>query len=196
MARHRLRNHEGMPANGVLPTLADLAPLIDREEAAGGHWYWLGDFSRDREALFPWVAAEDKRARLAVPRLLHQLMGDYPRGSGVLNECGLVSCVNPAHWHLETREERGQARKVVVLTDFHGHGWTPNRTTKCSVCHQPPEKPCDPVYHDSDYRRRMAAMATTCTVCNAKPHEYCNDEVHRRVFQHTLRKLQSGRFPE
>lgn len=191
MSRHRLRNHEGLPANAALPQHGDVFVLIEREEALGGHWYWLGDFSREREAVMSWRLPDGKAARLAVPRLLHQLMGDCPPGSGVLNECGVVSCVNPSHWSIESRQERGRQARAVVLTDFHGHGWTPGRTTVCEVCFQPPDKPCDPVFHDADYRRRMAREATDCPICNAKPYQYCNDEVHRLVFQHALRKLQT-----
>lgn len=189
MARHRLRNHAHLPANAALPQLGDVLALIEREEVAGGHWYWLDDFSRDREALMTWRLPEGAAAKLAVPRLLHQLMGDCPRGSGVLNECGLVSCVNPSHWSVETPEQRGQKAKAVVLTDFHGHGWTPARTTKCTVCHQPENKPCDPVVHDADYRRRMVAMASTCTICGAPPDKYCDDDIHKHAFQVHLRKL-------
>jgi hypothetical protein len=169
-------------------------PLIDRREAAGGHWYWLGDFSDDREAELPWRAPDDRLARYAVPRLLVQLWGELPLRAGLLNRCGLVSCVNPSHWDVETPQARGRKQIPVVLVDFHGHGWTnATRVETCPVCFQPPGKPCDPVYHDTEYRRRTAAEATTCAVCNAAPYEECDAPTHKLVFQYTLTKLQSER---
>ena len=186
MVRHRLCSHIGLLASTQLPALGDVLALVDREETPGGHWYWLGDFSRDREALMPIRLLNNRTAHLAVPRLLHQLMGNYPAGAGVLNECGVVSCVNPAHWSIETRRERGQKRRVKVFTDFHGHGWTPTRTEVCQICGCPPNSPCDPVYHDADFRHRMSLESTLCPICGALPHRYCNEEFHRAAFEHAL----------
>jgi hypothetical protein len=187
MARHRLHPHENLPAHAELPSLAVLEPLIERQEAAGGHWYWLGDFAVTREAAFSWVLSDGTRTRLRVARLLLQLHGDFPRGAGVLNECGLISCVNPSHWAIETRQQRGAAQRPVVLTDFHGKGWTnATRVEACGICFQPPDRPCDPAYHDAEFRRRTAAEATTCPICNAAPFQDCDASVHKAVFQHRL----------
>lgn len=189
MRGHRLRLHTGVRAVDPLPPLSALTPLIDRQEAAGGHWYWLGDFTADREATLPWRSPEDRLVHYTALRLLLQLWGELPAGSGLLNRCGLVSCVNPSHWAIETRQDMGRKQQPVVLVDFHGHGWVnATRATTCLVCFQPPGKPCDPVYHDTEYRRRTAAEATTCTVCNAAPYEECDSKTHKLVFQHQLQK--------
>lgn len=194
MARHRLRHHEGLPAHAALPPLADVLALIDREETPGGHWYWLGDFSAEHEPLMPWRVPGvpgEPRARLAVPRLLHQLMGSFQPRAGVLNACGLVSCANPSHWDVETVADRGKRLQPIVLADFHGHGWqNVQRTEMCEVCFQPPARPCDPVFHDADYRRRMAHEATACSICFAPPYEDCREDVHQAVFRHYMKQQQ------
>lgn len=196
MRGHRLRLHQGLRAGDPLPPLALVEPLIERQEAAGGHWYWLGDFTADREPTLPWRTPDERLVHFTALRLLLQLWGDFPPGSGLLNRCGLVSCVNPSHWTVETPQERGRKATPVVLVDFHGHGWTnATRAETCNVCFQPPGKPCDPVYHDADYRRRTASEATTCLVCNAPPYEECDAKTHKLVFQYQL-QLQKNEAKE
>jgi len=191
MSRHRLSPHVNLPGSAALPQLGDVFALIDRADAPGGHWYWLGDFTEGREATMPWRLPDGVLAHLVVPRLLLQLQDNFPRGAGVLNHCGVVSCVNPAHWDVETRQQRGRQKQAVVLTDFHGKGWTNStRVESCPICRQPPNRPCDPVPHDAEFRRLAAADATACQTCHAAPYQDCNTDVHRLVFQHQMRKLQ------
>lgn len=195
MARHRLRPHENAMADAPLPTMAELSPQIERDEATGGHWYWLGDFSAQHEAVLLWTlpgaagSKRTRRTRFAVARLLMQLQGTFVPGSGVLNECGLVQCVNPSHWSLETRQDRGQAMRIVVLTDFHGKGWTnKTRSGPCEVCFRAAEDPCDPRMHDAEFRRVLNKSEERCDVCNAAPYQDCDETVHRQVFAHALSK--------
>lgn len=188
MRGHRLSLHTGTKPGDPLPALSVVEPLLERQEVAGGHWYWLGDFTRDREAVLPWRAPDDRLCHYAVPRLLLQLWGDFPSRAGVLNLCGLVSCANPSHWVTETPRERGLKTRPVVLTDFHGRGWTNGtRTETCLICYQKPNRPCDPAYHDAEFRRRTQAEATACPICYAAPYQDCDSSVHRLVFQHQMR---------
>lgn len=195
MARHRLRPHENLLPDAPLPSMDALSPLIERDDATGGHWYWLGDFSTHREAVLLWTvpgAAGSKRARrtrFAVARLLMQLQGTFEARAGVLNECGLVQCVNPSHWSLETLADRGRARRIEVFTDFHGHGWTnKTRSEPCPICLRSPQEPCDPRMHDAEFRRVLNRSEERCDVCNAAPYQDCNETVHRQVFKHALSK--------
>lgn len=188
MRGHRLSPHVSVRSDAPLPPLSVVEPLLERQEAAGGHWYWLGDFTRSREAQLPWRTPGGFLGHYIVVRLLMQLWGDFPARSGVLNRCDLISCANPSHWATETSKQRAAKQRPVVLTDFHGHGWTNAiRTEMCQVCYQPAHKPCDPVYHDAEFRRRTLAEATTCPVCNAAPYQDCDSSVHKLVFQHQMR---------
>lgn len=163
--------------------LEGLEPLVDRQDPAGGHWYWLGAFARTREALFFHAPTDALPRSYAVVSVLMQASKPLPPLCSVFNKCGVVACVNPAHWHVETAHERGLKNRPVVLIDFDGKGWaSANRTTTCSICFQPPTKPCATALHDADFRRRLSADRTPCSVCGALPYQDCDSDVHYAAF--------------
>lgn len=131
-----------MPNQQVIP-LDLIWPLVDKTVESPQHWYWLGDFNQYREAIFShtrytWVVA---RALINAEAVLK------PR-SGLRLGCGVVSCVNPAHWLRYTAKELARARRPLVFTDWDGTGpLLANRDVVCPVCLARPDQSCDPKKH-------------------------------------------------
>jgi hypothetical protein len=109
------RREFGSPPLSLIEPQLDYAP-----NEAGGHWYWQGRENLHREPVVHWRPVEHVPAVLypVVRALYCHLRGEVPRGAGLLSECGVIWCVNPHHWHLETRAERNSRIRVVIHRDF------------------------------------------------------------------------------
>ncbi len=165
-----------------MPPAALFEALIDRSEPAGGHWYWEGDFNREREAVQRWVYAPGKVATLVVARALIELRDNapLPPRRRLYNTCGVVACVRPDHWTLEEADVAAERRRLVVVADFDGKGYRETRRReRCRICGAPPEGACVPKPHDTYYRTygdRDSRLA--CAVCAAPPGVPCDWNSH------------------
>jgi hypothetical protein len=89
------------PRSHVRPPPEMLEPFVERTPH---HWYWLQEFyddGLDRTAIFLWAPDGGTPTRYTVTRLLWcwENSTTPERRLALTNTCGLLTCINPAHWH-------------------------------------------------------------------------------------------------
>ncbi len=110
------------------PPLDVLEPLIERAAAPPHHWYWDGDFGTDGDLRYATIRHDD-RTFTVVRVLWERAKGVQLFRRSLRNDCGLVTCINPAHFSLvEPKNGRfslpdpcelpGGDRANVVRVDF------------------------------------------------------------------------------
>ncbi len=95
-----------------MPSRVLLEPKIEVQHGAEGHWFWRGGFNHCGEPVFRWEPPTGRASICVVARLLvHHDVAPIPKGASVRSQCGVIACINPAHWMVETLEERAAKRR-------------------------------------------------------------------------------------
>jgi hypothetical protein len=118
---HRLSYWPSQYKTFGIPPLSDLEPYLEAPARVTGHVSWNGvdprhpeaTFNERREAVLHWpwknVLSEHggkippRRHEYPVVRVLLYHQGLAPtRNLIIVNDCGIIACCNPGHWHVDS----------------------------------------------------------------------------------------------